>query len=60
MDDWWKEFESVAIPHAGEFVDRVKRQERLKQINNSYQSATRSQAIKVKFDEIKIVFYYIP
>ena len=58
MDDWWKEFEGPTIPHASEFVNRVKREEQLKQINNSYQSASRSKTIKVKFDDIKIVFYY--
>ncbi len=60
MDDWWKEFESPTIPYANEFVSRVKRKEKLKQINNSYQSASPSKTIKVKFDDIKIVFYYIP
>ncbi len=60
MDDWWKEFESPTIPHAIEFVNRVKRDEQLKQINNSYQSTSPPKTIKVKFDDIKIVFYYIP
>ena len=59
MDHWWKEFDTPSVPHASELVNRVKREEQLKQINNSYQSATRSQAIKVTFDEIKIVFYYV-
>ena len=40
MDDWWKEFESPTIPHAIEFVNRVKRDEQLKQINTSYQSTS--------------------
>ena len=61
MDDWWKEFEKPIIPHASEFVEQVKRQEQLKQLNNSLnKTISCSKTIKVSFDDIKTVFYYKP
>ena len=61
MDDWRKEFENPVIPYASEFVEQRKRQEKLKHLNNIlYETRSYVKTTKVKFDDIKTVFYYKP
>ena len=61
MADWWKEFENPVIPYASDFVERVQRQKKLEQLNNNlYDTGSYVKATKVKFDDIKTVFYYKP
>ena len=59
MADWWKEFENPVIPYASDFVERVQRQKKLEQLNNNlYDTGSYVKTTKVKFDDIKTVFYY--
>ena len=61
MDDWWKEFENPVIPYASDFVERVQRKKKLEHLNNIlYETRSHVKTTKVRFDDIKTVFYYKP